>query len=39
MAKGQDKVGTKVKLQVRGKLNDAEIVKTPFVPAHYYKAK
>jgi len=35
--KGQDKAGTKLKLVVRGKLNDAEIVKMPFVPTHYYK--
>lgn len=37
IAKGQDKVGTKVKFNVRGKMNEAEVVKTPFVPAKYYK--
>jgi aminomethyltransferase len=35
--KGHDKVGTKLKLVVRGKQNDAEVVKMPFVPTHYYK--
>ncbi|KAL6758793.1 hypothetical protein V8C86DRAFT_2587918 [Haematococcus lacustris] len=35
--KGHDKAGTKVKLVVRGKANDAEVVKMPFVPTHYYK--
>ena len=37
VAKPEDKVGNKLKLNVRGKLNEAEIVKTPFVPARYYK--
>ncbi len=35
--KGHDKAGTKLKLVVRGKANDAEVVKMPFVPTHYYK--
>ncbi len=35
--KGFDKVGTKVKLVVRGKQNDAEVTKMPFVPTRYFK--
>jgi len=35
--KGFDKAGTQVKLQVRGKLNDATVTKMPFVPTTYYK--
>jgi len=31
------KVGTKVGIDVRGKINEAEIVKMPFVPARYFK--
>lgn len=32
-----DKVGTQLKLSVRGKLNDATVTKMPFVPTPYYK--
>ena len=35
--KGFDKAGTEVKLQVRGKTNDAVVTKMPFVPTTYYK--
>mmetsp|Transcript_27278 Transcript_27278/g.69441 ORF Transcript_27278/g.69441 Transcript_27278/m.69441 type:complete len:405 (-) Transcript_27278:318-1532(-) len=35
--KGHDKAGTKLKLVVRGKQNDAEVVKMPFVATHYFK--
>ena len=35
--KGLDKAGTEVKLQVRGKVNDAVVTKMPFVPTTYYK--
>ncbi|KAG1675691.1 hypothetical protein FOA52_002400 [Chlamydomonas sp. UWO 241] len=35
--KGMDKAGTAVKLEVRGKANDAVVTKMPFVPTHYYK--
>lgn len=35
--KGYRKAGTKVKVEVRGKQNDAEVTKMPFVPAKYYK--
>lgn len=31
------KVGTKVGIKVRGKVNDAEVTKLPFVPTKYYK--
>lgn len=37
VAKGFEKVGTKVKLMVRGKPNDAEVAKMPFVPTTYFK--
>ncbi len=37
VTKGLDKVGTKLKIVVRGKVNDAEVVKMPFVPTQYYK--
>jgi len=37
VTKGEDKVGTEVKLNVRGKMNPATVSKTPFVPAKYYK--
>ncbi len=32
-----DKAGTKVKLQVRGKANDATVTKMPFVTCSYFK--
>ena len=32
-----DKTGTKLKLEVRGRKNDAEVTKMPFVPTTYYK--
>lgn len=35
--KGSNKLGTKVKVDVRGKLRDAEITKMPFVETHYYR--
>ena len=35
--KPHDKAGTKLKLVVRGKANDATVTKMPFVPVHYYK--
>lgn len=35
--KPYDKAGTKLKLEVRGKKNDAEVTKMPFVPTTYYK--
>ncbi len=31
------KIGTKLKVVVRGKQGDAEITKMPFVPTNYYK--
>ena len=31
------KIGTKLKVLVRGKLGDAEVTKMPFVPTNYYK--
>lgn len=31
------KSGTKVQVKVRGKVNDAEITKMPFVPSNYYR--
>lgn len=37
MQKGFDKAGTKLKVVVRGKSNDAEVTKMPFVPTHYFK--
>lgn len=37
VAKGMDKAGTKLKVVVRGKVNDAEVVKLPFVPTQYFK--
>ena len=35
---GFHKSGTGVKVDVRGKMNDATITKMPFVPTKYYKA-
>ena len=35
---GFHKSGTGVKVDVRGKINDATITKMPFVPTKYYKA-
>ncbi|KAI8866319.1 aminomethyltransferase precursor [Ramicandelaber brevisporus] len=35
---GLHKTGTKLKVSVRGKLQDAEVVKMPFVPAKYHKS-
>lgn len=35
--KGYDKAGTALKVDVRGKLNDATVTKMPFVPTPYYK--
>ncbi|KAM7271887.1 hypothetical protein ACFE04_031101 [Oxalis oulophora] len=34
---GYQKIGTKVKILVRGKPNDGEVTKMPFVPTKYYK--
>ena len=31
------KAGTPVKVEVRGKVNEAVVTKMPFVPTHYYK--
>lgn len=31
------KVGTKLAVNIRGRMLDAEVVKMPFVPSHYYK--
>ena len=31
------KAGTPVKVEVRGKVNDAVVTKMPFVPTHYFK--
>lgn len=31
------KVGTKLAVNIRGRMIDAEVVKMPFVPSHYYK--
>lgn len=31
------KAGTKLKVDVRGKLHDATVTKMPFVPANYYR--
>ena len=33
----KSKVGTKLKVSVRGKVNEAEVTKMPFVPSKYYK--
>ena len=33
----KSKLGTKVKVNVRGKINEAEVTKMPFVPSKYYK--
>lgn len=35
--RGSDKIGTELKIDVRGKLRDAKIVKMPFVPTKYWK--
>jgi aminomethyltransferase len=35
--KGHGKAGTKLKVVVRGKENDAEVTKMPFVPNTYYR--
>lgn len=35
--RGCDKVGTEVKVEVRGKLRDAKVVKMPFVQTRYWK--
>jgi aminomethyltransferase len=35
--KPYDKSGTKLKVLVRGKQNDAEVTKMPFVKTTYYK--
>lgn len=32
-----NKTGTKVKVEIRGKLRDAEVAKMPFYPTSYYK--
>ena len=31
------KAGTPVKVEVRGKVNDAVVTKMPFIPTHYFK--
>jgi aminomethyltransferase len=31
------KAGIELKVNVRGKLNDATVTKMPFVPTHYHK--
>ena len=31
------KAGTALKVDVRGKINDAVVTKMPFVPTHYFK--
>lgn len=36
--KPYNKTGTKVKVEIRGKLRDAEVAKMPFYPTSYYKA-
>ena len=33
--KAAAKAGTELKVEVRGKLNDATVTKMPFVPVHY----
>lgn len=35
--KAHGKAGTELKVEVRGKQNDAVVTKMPFVPVHYYK--
>ncbi|EFN57185.1 hypothetical protein CHLNCDRAFT_30552 [Chlorella variabilis] len=35
--KSMAKAGTELKVNVRGKLNDATVTKMPFVPTHYHK--
>lgn len=35
--KSMAKAGTKLKVEVRGKTNDAVVTKMPFVPVHYHK--
>lgn len=35
--KPYNKTGTKVKVEIRGKLRDAEVAKMPFYPTSYYK--
>lgn len=35
--KPYDKAGTKLKVDVRGRKNDAEVSKMPFVKTTYYK--
>ncbi|KAI7843213.1 hypothetical protein COHA_003193 [Chlorella ohadii] len=35
--KAQAKAGTALKVEVRGKQNDATVTKMPFVPTHYHK--
>ena len=37
VATAHSKLGTKLKVNVRGKVNEAEVSKMPFVPAKYYK--
>ena len=37
MATAQAKAGTALKVEVRGKTNDAVVTKMPFVPTHYFK--
>ncbi|PVZ96653.1 hypothetical protein BB558_004245, partial [Smittium angustum] len=35
--KGLNKKGTQVKIKVRNRMQDAEIVKMPFIQSNYYK--
>ena len=35
--KGNQKSGTKLKVVVRGRSNEAEVTKMPFVPTTYYR--
>ena len=37
--KGNQKSGTKLKVVVRGRSNDAEVSKMPFVQTTYYRPK
>ncbi len=37
MEKDYAKAGTALKVEVRGKQNDAVVTKMPFVPTPYYK--
>ncbi|GAQ84488.1 glycine cleavage T-protein family [Klebsormidium nitens] len=37
VATGHHKAGTKIKVEVRGRVNEGTVTKMPFVPAHYYK--